>query len=203
MTHTMRIIVSLIVSGVLLVGLPVYLQFVWEQIKASGWRKAVKHILLIILIVPGVFFATWFGVVTTTPVPIKESPKLEFLTKANLEEEARMRGFSSNQASGQALRIIKAKFDDANYAESKNDFDHALKIYGEIEVGADENGSFATFPSACIKNDMAIAFFRKQNDRGFKASGLLIEALRLGPKPSDQIELIQRNIEALDKYVNQ
>ena len=99
--------------------------------------------------------------------------------------------------------MLKVKFDQAAYAQEKNDFDLALRLYGEIQHGADENGSFDTFPSSCIMNNMAVAFFKKQADKKFRASTLLIQALSNQPLPQHETDIIQQNLEALDSYVNQ
>ncbi len=202
----MRLILSLIASAVLLILLPLYAEFIFERIRAGGWRPAAKHIFLALLIASGVFLLGWYGLTTQTAASTKSLPKLEYLNMRALDEEVALRkqqNLLKIQNLEHALHVIKVKFDEAEYAQGKNDSDRALQLYVEIERGSDSNGSFGTFPSACIKNNMAVAYFRKQSDKGFKASSLLFEALRLEPKPPHHLDLIQRNIEALDRYVNQ
>ena len=141
-----------------------------------------------------------------TAAAARPLPKLEYLTKQNLEEEIKARKDKNlliDNSLDQALRNMKVKFDEADYAATKNDFDRALQLYMEVERGSDENGTFLTFPSACIKNNMAVDYFRTQGDKGFKASTTFFDARAIEPKPAHHLDLIQRNIDAVDRYLNQ
>src|SRR5712691_2401334 len=183
----MRLLLSWVASSVLVIILPIYVPYIYDRIRADGWRAASKHIFFGLLVASGIFLLGWYGLTPNTAAAAKSVPRLEYLNKANLDEEVNLRKRArviDGQALGRTLQVIKVKFDEAGYAQEKNDFDRALKLYEEIDRGSDENGPFYSFHSACILNNMAVAYFRKQGDRGFKASTVLFEALRLEPNPS-------------------
>lgn len=199
----MRTLLSWIASSVLILVIPIYASYIYERIKAAGFLSAIKHVLIALILVSGVFVLGWYGLTPTTAATARKPPRLEYLGKDSLDQEKELRQQQHLLVvQAPTMQIMRTKFDDAQYAQTKNDFDRALKLYEEIDRGSDENGSFATFPCGCIKNNMAIASFHKQGDKGFKASRLLFEALRLEPKAQYEMDLIQRNVDALDHYIN-
>jgi hypothetical protein len=199
----MRAIISFLVYTALVLGIPTYGAFIYDRIKAQEWKKVVTHGLIALVIVCVVFFLGWYGLAAQSAAA-KTIPRLEYLNERDYEEEIKLRRQKSVLTSAdQALQVIKTKFDEADYAHSRNDFDRALQLYREIDRGSDQNGTFDTFRSACIENNTAVDYFQKQGDKGFKASGLLFDAIRIDPKPQRHLDLIQRNIDAMDKYVNQ
>jgi hypothetical protein len=201
----MRAIASFGVYTVLVFAIPLYGNFIYDRFKAHEYSKAILHSVIALIMISGIFFAGWYGMAVQTAAAARTLPALEYLSKQNFEEEAKLRKqkkLLGDSSIDQGLRNIKVKFDEAAYAETKNDVERALQLYTEIERGSDENGTFLTFPSACIKNNMAVDYFRKQGDKGFKASSVFFDALRIDPKPQHHLDLIQRNIEAIDRYVN-
>jgi hypothetical protein len=202
----MKLMLSWIASGILLLVLPLYGQYVYELIRGKAWKQASSHIAAVVVLVSAVFLLGWYGLTLPTAAAAKGPLALEHLTKRNVEEELDTR---RQQKSFQVpdidrgLQIIKVKFDEAEYALGRHDFDRALELYSDIERGSDENGAFATFPCASIKNNMAVAYFEKQRNKGFKALKLLFEASSTEPKPQHVRDLIQRNIDAMDVYLNQ
>lgn len=198
--------ISWIVSGALILAIPLYTQFVYELVRAKAWRRVGFHGTVLLLITSAVVVLGWYGITQPTASAAKKLPSLEFLNKQNWEEERALRVQQKLFGSGTGdlgMQVIRVKFDEADYAQRKKDFDRALELYAEIERGSDVNGPFETFPSAAIRNNMAISYFEKQGDRGFKASSLFLDALKTEPKPIHQRDLIQRNIDAIDKYLNQ
>jgi len=183
--------------------IPIYGSFIYDRIKEKAWRRVFKHSLIAVLCVLILFILGWYGLSSQT-ASAKTLPNLEYLDRQSFDEEAKLwiqKNTSSNP--DQALQIVRIKFDEAGYAQKRNDFDRAVGLYKEIERGSDENGTFTTFPSACIKNNMAISYFRRQGDKQFKPYTLLLDALRLEPKPQHELDVVQRNIDALDHFVNE
>ena len=202
----MRAIISLTVYTILLLAIPIYATLIYDRFKAQQWKRAITHAVIALLICALIFFAGWYGFTSQIAPSTKTLPTLQYFNKQHFEEEVKLRkekGMLVDPALDQALRSIKVKFDEAVYAATKNDFDRSVQLYKEIERGSDENGAFLTFPSACIKNNMAVDYFRRQQDKGFKASSTFFDALRLDPKPIHHGDLIQRNIDAIDAYINQ
>ena len=199
-------LLSLIVylSGLAIV--PIYTAFIYDKFKSRMWVQGILHLFIALAIVSGAFLLNFYGLTPQSASVVRITPNLEYLDKVAYSGEVEMRKRKRDplvQHFERALQIINVKFDEAAYAQRKNDIDIALQLYSEIERGDDENGSFATFPSAAIKNNMAIAYFQKQADHGFKASALLLDAARIEPKPPHELDVIRRNIDAIDKYVNQ
>ncbi len=204
----MKAILGFVAYNALLVAVPLYGNFIYDRFKAGERRRGWKHTFFALLVVSAIFVLGYYGWIAQTAKEARKVPKLEYFNKGNLEEEVNLRrqkNLLNDPHIEQTLQIIKVKFDDAQYAQDKNDFERALQLYTEIQRGSDENGTFDKFPSACIENNMALDLFRKQGDKdkGFKASSLLLDALRLDPKPQHHLDVIQRNVEALDQYINQ
>jgi hypothetical protein len=196
----MTFLLSLIAFAALTIALPIYGTYIYDRIKNDGWVKAGPHVTLAVITACGVFALGWWQFILTTAPSVKSVPKLEFLRKGNFEQEEALH---KDKALNSYLQMLKVKFDEAEYAQIRDDLDHAIRVYEEIDRGSDENGSFHTFSSACVKNNEAVAYFHRQDDRGFKASKLLFAALALEPKPRDVGDVIQRNLDAIDHYVNQ
>lgn len=202
----MTLFSSWIASIVLVFILPLYGTYIFDLFKNHDTKKGTAHGLVCLAMATIVFFLGWRGITVPTASAARRVPKLESMSKNNFEEEFNLRqqqNLLSPQTTNQSLQLIKIKLDEAEYAQQKGDFDRALKLYSEIGQGSDENGVFGTFQSSCVMNNMAVAYFRKQVDKGFKASTLLFDALRVEPKPAHEKDIIQRNIDALDGYVNQ
>jgi hypothetical protein len=202
----MKILLGWLVFCFLVLILPIYAHYIYNRIRADGWVTPAKHSALALLIASIIFVLLWYGLAPQTPAEAKTAPSLQILTKKNLDDEVAVRKQQGQFAMvdpDRALHVMKEKFEEADYAQQKNDLDRALRLYAEVERGSDQNGPFDNFSSACIKNNMAAAYFRKYHNKGFKASILLLDALRLEPKPQDLKSLIQQNIDALDPYVNE
>src|ERR1700688_4750880 len=200
----MRLFLSLATSIVLLLVLPLYAQYIYELVRAGSWKRAIPHGMLLLLTASGVFLLGWYGLAQNSAAAARTPPTLLFLDKRNWEEELDLRRRQNHRHDlGRAMHIIKVKFDQAEYAQQKSDFDRALVLYQEIAQGSDENGSFETFESASIKNNMAVSYFKKQGDKGFKASSLFFDAIKIAPVPAHLHDVIQRNIEELDRFLNQ
>jgi hypothetical protein len=202
----MKALLGFLVFTALTAIVPLYGNFIYDRYKAHEWRKAALHSTVALLFVLVIFVLGYFGWSAQTARDARHTPKLEYLNAQSFSDEVTLRrqqNLLSGQSLDQHLQIVKTKFEEAEYAQEKNDFDRAIQLYAEIQRGSDRNGEFVKFPSACIENNMAVDLFRKQGDRQFKASSLLLDALKMSPKPQDQMDLIQRNIDALDQYVNQ
>lgn len=200
----MKMLLSLVVFALVVLGLPIYISYIFTTFQAHKWVRSVVHTVIALLIAAGLFFLTYFGLATQTAPPTK--PKLTYLTKPDLDEEVKLqeaKKMLNGQTFDPALKIIKAKFDKASYAETKRDFSIAVDVWNEIKVGSDENGPFQTFHSACIENNLAVDYFATQGDKKFLASSLLFDALRLEPKPKHLTDIIQQNLDAMDHFLNQ
>lgn len=202
----MRLGVSWVVSTVLVVLLPIYVPFIYDLGRNKQWKKFLIHLVAVLLIASSVFALGWYGVASSTAPPRKTLPSLTYLDKDNLEQEAALRTQGEPHAPPRPtpdIQVMKVKFDEAQYAQGKRDFDRALKLYEDIDRGSDENGKFGDFACSCVLNNMAIVYFWKQGDRGFRASSLLFRALELQPKPQYTQDVIKRNIDELDRFLNE
>jgi len=202
----MNVALALLVFIAATLIVPFYGSYIFDRYKAHEWEKAIFHTAVILSLGTTVFALSYYGVTAQTARDARHTPSLEYLGARNFGEEIALRR-QQNLLGGpnleQHLQIVKTKFEEAEYAQGKNDFDRAIQLYSEIQQGSDPNGEFTKVAAACIENNMAIDLFRKQGDRGFKASSLLLDALKMSPQPQDELALIQRNIDALDKYLNQ
>lgn len=202
---SMKFLLSLLAYSVALLILPLYVSFIFEYFKNRRWWPAIKHAALALALIIVVFALGWYGLTPSTAASAKPLPDLQNLDKSNFEAEVTVlkQAKALRDANmDSALHIIRVKLEEALYAEKKKDFDRALQLYSEIVRGADENGNFATFPSASVLNNTAVSYFSKQGDKGFRASSLLFEALKTEPKPQHTTDVIRRNIDALDDYIN-
>lgn len=201
----MKAILGFLVYTAVVLAIPTYGGFIVDRFKVGQRKSATVHSLVALIILGLVFVLAYYGWAAQTARDARSSPKLEYLTKQNLDEELNLRRQHHLPVGGdqEPLQVMKLKFDEADYAQNKNDFERAVQLYTDIERGSDENGAFATFPSVCVENNMALDVFRKDGDRGFRASSLLLGALKLGPMPQHHIDLIKHNIDELDRYINQ
>lgn len=199
----MKAILGFVVYTAICLVIPIYGSFIYDRIKDKAWRRVVTHGLVAIFFILILFVLGWYGL-SAQSASAKALPNLEYLDRQSFDEEGKLWSKKANAANAdQVLQVVRIKFDEATYAQGKNDFDRALGLYTEIERGSDENGTFSTYLSASVKNNMAINYFRKQGDKQFRAFTLLLDALRLEPKPQHELDVIQRNIDALDHFVNE
>lgn len=202
----MRLGVSWAVSTILVVFLPIYVPFIYDLGKNKQWRKFTIHLVAVLVIASSVFALGWYGVVSSSAPLRKTLPSLTYLDKDNLQQEASLWGQGQPHAAPHPspdIQVMKVKFDEAQYAQGKRDFDRALKLYEDIDRGSDENGKFGNFACSCVLNNMAIVYFWKQGDKGFRTSPLMFRALELQPKPQYAQDVIQRNIDELDRFLNE
>jgi hypothetical protein len=124
----MKTLISILVYTSLVFVLPIYGSFISDRIKAREWKKAVTHGLIALVIVCAAFFLGWYGLATQTASAARILPKLEYLNGRDYEEEIKLKRQKNQLTSvDQVLQIVRNKFDEAEYAHSKQ---HLQKTQG-------------------------------------------------------------------------
>jgi hypothetical protein len=203
----MKLFASWIVSTLLAIFLPIYVAFIYDLLKKKEWKRFGWNLFAAILIISAIFSLGWYGIVVASAASSKRKPDLVYFDKAELLAEISLQPHEIVAADSNAsikMQINLNKFDEADYLLRKKDrdFDQVIGLYKEIIGGFDANGSAEPSKTACVFNNLALVYFQKQEDQGFQASSLLFQARQTAPKSQHAGEIIQHNIDELDKYVN-
>jgi len=135
------------------------------------------------------------------PLPPLKPTALRFLPLEAYEKELDSIQEKPPDWAAKKQELIR-KFQFADYAYSRHDYQKSIDALAELEKGADPLGPLFSAPSYVVANNLACAYFKHQRNRGFFASRYLLLALSRVPPNSAEAQTLQENVASLDELVN-
>lgn len=132
-----------------------------------------------------------------------DSEELEFFSSSDYEKG--INDYLSKQTithTAPELREIIRKFEFAEYAWKKKDFEEARRALDSLSKGKDDQGPLLKIPSALVLNNLGCVWFKIQRNKQFKASKMLLSAMSLVSQGGSHIDVIESNINKLDTMTN-
>ena len=174
-----------------------------ERLKTQEWyRRWIVNwafLALVVAVAAASTLEVW-SYRQSTPSGETERP-LRFLPLEAYEKELDSIQQKPSDWAARKQELIR-KFQFADYAYDRHDYQKSIDALSELEKGEDALGPLFHVPSYIVANDLACAYFRRQRNRGFFASRYLALAQSRVPPNSTEVHALEENLAALDELVN-
>ena len=202
------ILIYIIEALLTLVLIPVfgtlYISKVQGLTTGKWWVKysyGNTYFWVILVLIGGVIFIRFISI---SPEPPSKQLTMEFLNGDlyHTELSAKLEQLSDTLYVNNSLKDLSSKFEHAQYAWSKKDYNEVIITLENMNSGYDRHGSLPKIESFVILNNLGVAYFMRQRNKDFHASLYLGRALLEVSNNRAYEERIRKNYENLNEMVN-